>query len=157
MERPSIEIGYTLLNGSDNGGEVVISQDHITGLFGDFGSRNTHSDTNTGLLEGRSIVDSVSSHTSNLVELGGEHSDEVSLVLGVSPWEDQSTWVSDDQWEGSLLLLLVHLGVLESGEWVGGELGSTLEDTNLEGDGLSGFLDVSGDHDDWNTSLNNED
>ena len=53
--------GTTLFNGGDNGGEVIISQNHFGSRFGD-SSAGAHGDTNFGLFQGRGIVDTITSH-----------------------------------------------------------------------------------------------
>merc|ERR1719153_703269 len=55
-----------LLNGSDDGGEVVVSKNHLRGRLGDSGS-TAHGNTDLGLLQGRGVVDTVSSHSGDLV------------------------------------------------------------------------------------------
>merc|ERR1719190_163150 len=53
--------GAALLHGGHDGGEVVVSQDHLGGGLG-HGSSGAHGDTDLGSLESGSIVDSVSGH-----------------------------------------------------------------------------------------------
>ena len=50
------------LNSLDNCGEVVIGEDHVRGLLGDFSASDTHGDTNMGLLESWCIIDTITSH-----------------------------------------------------------------------------------------------
>ena len=58
--------GSSLLNCADNGRKVIISQNHVRCLLGDFGSVDSHGNSDVGLLQSGSIIDSVSSHSDNL-------------------------------------------------------------------------------------------
>merc|ERR1712004_171652 len=49
-----------LLNTSNNGGKVVVEQDHVSGLLGDVGAGDTHGNTDVGLLQGGRVVDTIS-------------------------------------------------------------------------------------------------
>merc|ERR1719334_1661412 len=134
-----------LLNGSDNGGEVVVSKNHLRGRLGDSGS-TTHGNTDLSLLQGRGVVDTVSSHGGDLV-----HSlqvlDNLGLVERLHPGEHAR-------------VLAAHL-LLGGGEIVklsareGVALGPLLlgEDADPPADGGGGVLVVSGDHDDTDASL----
>ncbi len=57
--------GATLLDGGDDGGEVVVGEDHLGGRLG-HGRARAHGDTDLGLLQSRSVVDTVASHGRNL-------------------------------------------------------------------------------------------
>lgn len=57
------ENGSTFTNGTANGSKVVVGENHAGRLLGNVGS-STHADTDIGTLEGRSIVDTVTSHDS---------------------------------------------------------------------------------------------
>ena len=55
-----------LFNCADNGGEVVIGDDHIRCFFRNLGACFSHSHANIGGLQSRSIIDSVSRHGYNM-------------------------------------------------------------------------------------------
>ena len=50
----------------DNGGKVVICQDHGCGILRHFCSGDPHGDTNICLFKGRGIINPVSSHCYNV-------------------------------------------------------------------------------------------
>ena len=59
--------GSSFFNGLDNGSEVIIGEDHIRGFLGDFGTVDTHSNTNMSLLQSGSIIDTITGHSDDLV------------------------------------------------------------------------------------------
>merc|ERR1712172_261593 len=77
--------GATLLDGGDNGGEVVVSEDHLRGGLGHSGSR-THGDTNLGSLQGGGVIDTVTSHGGDLLLLL-QVLDNLGLVEGLNAGE----------------------------------------------------------------------
>jgi len=52
--------GATFFNSGNNGGEVIIGEDHVGSRLGNSGTR-THSNTNFGLLQGWGIIDTITS------------------------------------------------------------------------------------------------
>jgi hypothetical protein len=50
------------LDGGDDGGEVVIGDDHVRGLLGDFRARFSHGDADVGALDGGRVVDAIAGH-----------------------------------------------------------------------------------------------
>ena len=52
-----------------NGGEVVISQDHVTGFFSYFCAGDAHGYSNISQLQGRRIIDAISCHGCNVAHL----------------------------------------------------------------------------------------
>ena len=52
--------GATFFNSGNNGGEVIISEDHVGSRLGNSGTR-THSNTNFGFLQSWGIVDTITS------------------------------------------------------------------------------------------------
>merc|ERR1719309_1643496 len=59
--------GASFLDRRHDGGEVVVSQDHLRGRLGN-GSARAHGDANLRLFEGGGIVHSVSGHGGDLIE-----------------------------------------------------------------------------------------
>ncbi|KAF3857443.1 hypothetical protein F7725_009302 [Dissostichus mawsoni] len=49
----------------DDGGKVVVQQDHVGGLLGDVRPRDAHSDTDVSLLQSRRVVHTVTCHSHN--------------------------------------------------------------------------------------------
>merc|ERR1719188_213732 len=156
----------TLLDSSNNGGKVVIKQDHVSGLFGDVRSSDTHGNSNVSLLESRRVIDTISSDGNN-----GSHSlttlDNDQLLLGRGSGEDNLSVVHQDL----INLLLGHLldlsSVDDASSGISGVdvldidsllLGNVLDSVGVSGDdsdvlcdGLGGDGMVSGDHDDLDT------
>merc|ERR1711936_634815 len=135
----------TLLNSGDNGGEVIVSEDHFRCGLGN-SSAAAHGNTNLSFLEGRSIVDTVTGHGSDLV-----HALQVLDNLGLVEGLDSGTHAR---------ILDAHL-LLGGGEVVkltsreGMAISPLLlgEDSNPPADGNGGVLVVSGDHDDADAGL----
>ena len=65
--------GASLLHGIDNGGEVIVGQDHGGGGLG-HSSAGAHRNTNIGLLQSRGVVDTITSLGQSIV--GSAHSHE---------------------------------------------------------------------------------
>ena len=87
-----------LLHGGDDGGEVVVGEDHIGGSLGHVGAGNPHGAADVRHLEGGGVVDAVAGHGHHLSP-GLPRLDDTHLVLGGHPGID-----------GELLhLLLQHL------------------------------------------------
>merc|ERR1740138_1151605 len=55
-----------LTHSSDNGGKVIVSEDHLGGLTGDIGTLLAHGNTHIGGLEGGGIVDTIAGHGGDL-------------------------------------------------------------------------------------------
>ena len=55
-----------LLDGRDDGGEVVVRDDHVGSLLGHLRPFDAHRHADVGLLEGRRIVDAVAGHGDDL-------------------------------------------------------------------------------------------
>uniref|UniRef100_A0A1I8IG43 CCHC-type domain-containing protein n=1 Tax=Macrostomum lignano TaxID=282301 RepID=A0A1I8IG43_9PLAT len=64
------------LDGLDNAGEVVVSQDDVGGLLGNVGALEAHSESDVGLLQSRTIVGAVSSYGDNLATSGDLRGDD---------------------------------------------------------------------------------
>ena len=58
-----------LTSNAYNGGEVVISQDHITGFLGNFCASDAHGYPNICQFQGRCIVHTISRHGCNVAHL----------------------------------------------------------------------------------------
>jgi len=82
-----VEDGFALFNGVEDGGEVVVGQDHVGRLLGDVGAVHAHGDANVGLLERWRIVDPVSRHGDNIAA-GLEGPDDFQLVVRVRSRKD---------------------------------------------------------------------
>merc|ERR1719365_11825 len=130
---------------SSNIGEVVVGKDHFRSRLCD-SSAAAHSNTNLSLLEGRSVVHTIASHSSDLVH-ALQVLDNLGLVEGLDSGEHAR-------------VLATHL-LLGGGEVV--ELASResialspfvlSEDSDSPADGGGGVLVVSSDHDDTDASL----
>ena len=72
----------TLFAGMDDGGEIVVGQDHVGHVLGDVGTGDAHADADIGALDGGRVVHAVARHGHNLVAaLPGLH--DARLVLGL--------------------------------------------------------------------------
>merc|ERR550534_3462114 len=90
-----IEDQPALLNTSDNGGKVVVEQDHVSGLLGDVGAGDTHGNTDVSLLQGRRVVDTISGDGNDGAHpLATLHNNQ--LLLGRSSSEDNLVVVHQD-------------------------------------------------------------
>src|ERR1044072_4249670 len=79
----------------DDGGEIVIHEDHVGGLFGDIGSA-PHGDSDVGGFYGGGIVYAIAGHGHDLVAFfEGVHDAE--LVLSGDPRVDADTLRSLDE------------------------------------------------------------
>lgn len=55
----------TLLHASDNGGKVVIQQDHVSRLLRDVGASDAHGNANVCLLQRGGVVHTIPRHGNN--------------------------------------------------------------------------------------------
>lgn len=137
--------GATFLNSGLNGGKVVISENHVGSELGNISAR-AHGNTNIGLLECGSVVDTVTRHgddfTGRLQEI-----DELGFVSRFSTREERSSL-------GSLKLFALRKSVkLAASVRFASEIFVFTKDTDLATDGFSGVLVVSSDDDDADTSF----
>ena len=80
----------------DDGGEVVVGQDHDRGFFGDLGAGDAHGDPDVGRLEGGGVIDPVPGHGDHVAALF-EQPDQAQLVLGGDPGHDPDLGQLADQ------------------------------------------------------------
>ena len=59
----SFERWLTLFYSGDDGGKVVIKQDHVSGLLGHVRARDSHGNTDVGLLQGGGVVHTITCHS----------------------------------------------------------------------------------------------
>uniref|UniRef100_A0A182WLP1 Uncharacterized protein n=1 Tax=Anopheles minimus TaxID=112268 RepID=A0A182WLP1_9DIPT len=135
--------GTTFLNSGNNGGEVIISQHHLSGGLGD-GGTGTHGNTNFGLLQGRGVVDTITSHSGDFVHALQELHN-LRLVGGLDTREQTGT--------GASFTLLRHGQIVEFATRVrlAGGIFILSEHTNTTADSFSGGLVVTSDDNDTDT------
>ena len=75
------------LDRGDDGGEVVVGEDHVPGFLRHLGAGDAHRDPDVGALERGSVVDAVAGHRDD-VALLLERLDEPHLVLGRDARDD---------------------------------------------------------------------
>ncbi|MBS6355742.1 MAG: MerR family transcriptional regulator, partial [Oscillibacter sp.] len=124
-----------VLDGLDDGGEVVVRQHHAGGVLGHLGAGDAHGHADVRLLQGRGVVDAVAGHGHQIPPLL-PGPDDADLVLRGHPG------VYADPGHELPQLLIAHGldgGALHS-------LGTGSEDADLPGDGGCGDLVVAGDH-----------
>merc|ERR1712004_96253 len=155
-----------LLNTSDNGGKVVVEQDHVSGLLGDVGAGDTHGNTNVGLLQSGRVVDTISSDGNDCTHpLATLHNNQ--LLLGAGSCEDNLR-VVHEHFVQLLLRQVLDLSSVDDCStglsWVhlrhgdalpGGDVLDSLlpvgDDADRAGDGLGSDGMVASDHDDLDT------
>ena len=120
----------------DDGGEVVVGQDHISGALGHIGAGDAHGAADVGHLQGGGVVDAVTGH-GHYPSLGLPCLDNTHLVLG------GHTGIHRISLHVLLQSRLVHGVQILSGD---GHI-AVPEDVQFLGDGHSGELVVAGDHD----------
>ena len=126
----------TLFAGTDDGGEVVVGEHHISDVLSNVGAGDAHTDADVGALDGRGVVDAVAGHGDDLVaRLPGL--DDAGLVLGLDA--GVHAVVLDVRVE----LLVAH--AVEVG--TGNGLAAVGDDAQLLGDGHGGIDVVARDHD----------
>ncbi|KAI6767429.1 hypothetical protein HG530_005438 [Fusarium avenaceum] len=121
-------------------------QNHVRRLFGNVATTVSHGNTDVSLLEGRRIVDTITSHdTERLAAM--ERLNHADLGQRATTGEDNRQ-----------LIKTINLSVAESSEVSGSHDGVGLqanilvEDTDFIGDGCSGLDMITSDHVDSNTS-----
>jgi hypothetical protein len=60
-----VENGLALLHSGQDGGEVVVEQDDVAGLFADVGAGQAHGDADVGAFDRHAVVDAVPGHGNN--------------------------------------------------------------------------------------------
>ena len=119
----------------DDGGEVVVREDHGRGVLADLGAGDAHGHADIGGLEGGGVVDAVAGHGDNAaLPLPGPHNAD--LVLRGHPGVDR------DLLQTPVQLIVAHGVQLHAGE----RLIPVPEDAQLPGNGGGGDLVVAGDH-----------
>ena len=83
-----------LLDGGDDGGEVVVQQDEVRGLAGDVGAGSAHRDPDVGLLQRRAVVDAVTGHRHH-VPSGPERAGDAQLALRRHPAHDHAVAIEE--------------------------------------------------------------
>jgi hypothetical protein len=74
--------GVAFADGGSDGGEVVVSEDHLGCLLGDFGAFDAHGDANIGLLKRGSVINPITRHGHHLS--GGLHGADKSYVARIT-------------------------------------------------------------------------
>ena len=119
----------------DDGGKVVVGQDHRGRILGNLGAGDAHCDADVRLLERRRVVDAVAGHRDDLALLL-PCVDDADLMLR------RYAGVDRDVLQLFVQLLVVHLVELDAAD---GDV-ALLEDADLLGDGGRGDLVVAGNH-----------
>lgn len=134
-----------LLDGGLDSSEVVIGKDHVGGKLGHVGSR-AHGDTNVTLLEGRSVVHTITSHSHNLTS-GLKEIDKLALVGRLGTGEKRGSACG-------LELIGFAEGIeLTASVALTSKILVRTKDTNLPADSLGSVLVVTSDDDDADTSV----
>lgn len=61
-----VEDALALLDGAEDGAEVVVCEDHVRGLLGHVGTKFAHADADVCLLQRGSVVHAIASHGHNV-------------------------------------------------------------------------------------------
>mmetsp|Transcript_38236 Transcript_38236/g.75275 ORF Transcript_38236/g.75275 Transcript_38236/m.75275 type:complete len:495 (-) Transcript_38236:791-2275(-) len=131
-----------------DGGEIVVGQNHVGGLLGNFSSGNTHGNADRGGFEGRSIVYTITSHRSHL----SFFFQKVHQVLFISWICTRECTATATLHEYLLLLIFGQCHELFSCVRFVGDVFAVIENSNLFRNGLSCFLVISSDHNDADAS-----
>ncbi len=123
-----------VLHGTDDGGEVVVGEDHHRGVLGHLGAGDAHGHADVGLLERRGVVHAVAGHRHDVVLLL-EGVDQADLVLRGHSGDHAELGEPGGE------LLVGEGGELRAGEGV-------TSDAQLLADGRRGDGVVAGDHPD---------
>lgn len=135
--------GTALFDGSLDGCKVVVCENHVGSEFGNVGT-GAHGDTNVGLLESGSVIDTIASHGNNLAS-GLKEVDKLGLVGRFGTGKQRSP-------VGSLELLSLGQSIeLTAGVGLAGEILVLGKDTDLTADGFSGDLVVTSDDNNTDT------
>mmetsp|Transcript_3618 Transcript_3618/g.7525 ORF Transcript_3618/g.7525 Transcript_3618/m.7525 type:complete len:375 (-) Transcript_3618:1869-2993(-) len=133
----------TFTDGTKNGGKVIISQNHFSGFTSDISTLFTHSNTHIGGLEGRGIIDTISSHTGNFsLRLQGLDNSNLVLRRGTS---------KDVVGHNGLLDFLIIHGI----EFRSGNSSRVLsvDESKRSTNSKSGILVISSDHGNTDSSM----
>ena len=126
----------SLANGGDDGGKVVVGQDHVGNVLGNVGAGDAHAHADVGVLDGGSVVYAVTRHCGDLALLAPSV-DDSGLVLGLN------AGVNAVLLNGGLKLLVRDLVKLSTRDG----LGRVGDDAELHCDSNGGVLVVTRDHD----------
>lgn len=126
-------------------GKVVVGQNHVCRQLGDV-STSAHRDTNVTLLQGRGVVDTVTSHGHHL---SGrlQKIDKLRFMAGLSAGEQGGVF------GGLELVAVTQVIELTAGKALPLEILVLAEDADLSADGLCGVLVVSGNDHNADTCL----
>ena len=91
-----------LFNGADDGGEVVVREDHVRDVLGDVGAGDAHADADVGALDAGRVVYAVAGHGGDRAVLA-PGVDYAGLVLGLHAGVDA------DVLELAVKLLVAHV------------------------------------------------
>merc|ERR1719365_380331 len=130
---------------SSNIGEVVVGKDHFRSRLCD-SSAAAHGNTNLSLLEGRSVVHTVASHSSDLVH-ALQVLDNLGLVEGLDSGEHARVLATHLLLGGGEVVKLASRESIALGPFV------LSEDSDSPADCSGSVLVVSSDHDDTDASL----
>ena len=131
-----------LLDGGDDGGEVVVEQHEVGGLAGDVGAGAAHGDADVGRLERGAVVHAVAGHGDDVAP-GLQGAGDAQLVLGRDAGHDHAVVVE----QRAEHLLVGGQIVTSSTTTIGAE------ETDLGGDGARRRRVVAGDHGDADAGL----
>lgn len=121
--------------GSDDGGEVIVHEDDVSGLLSHLGPGNTHGEADIGHLEGGGIICPIPGHGHDLPKALEALDDDLLIQRG-GPSEDLEARKDTHAFLG-----------LKITEFMSGHAKTTSSvDTCANGDGLGSLHIVSGDH-----------
>ena len=124
-------------NGTHDGGEVVVGEDHGCRFLRHLGSGDPHGDPDVRPLQCRSVVHTVAGHRDD-VRTSLQHGDDSQLVFRRNPGEHR------DVIDTSVEFGLVH--PVELGAAHANQLSALLDQSELAADGGGGDGVVAGDH-----------
>jgi hypothetical protein len=132
-----VEDNTSLFHRRDDGGEVVVGQDHPGGFAGDVGSDDTHGDSDVGLAQGRCIVHAITGHR-HYLSFAAQNPRDVHLVLRGDPREDHA--------RATQILPKLGVGCLRDVAASDDERLVWIDQSDTNGNSLRGEAVVAGDH-----------
>ena len=126
--------------GTDDGGKVVVGQNHVGHVFGNVGTGDPHTHADVRILDGGCVVDTVTGHCGNHALLP-PCIDNTGLVFGLY------SGIYGILFYSGIKFFIRDLVQFRTGDG-GGSIG---QDAQLHGNGNGGILVVPGDHDGTHT------
>jgi len=87
VNRGGVKRPLTLFHSGDDGGKVIVQQDHVGRLLGDVGAGDPHGNADVCLFQGWRVVDTVTRHGHNGSLPGGGEGEGSGELIG---WQSEN-------------------------------------------------------------------